>query len=442
MNTREIALNIVYEIESKKAFSNLLINKKLKGKNATAIDRNFITEIVYGTLENLIYIDYIITQFSSVKINKINLWTLSILRLGIYQIMFLDKVPDFAAVNESVNLSKKYNKRTSGFINAILRNIIRNKENITLPDKKKDIEKYLMVKYSHPQWMVQRFLKYFDKDFTEELLKANNERPDLYIRVNTLKISIEECIGKLEGKGLKVTKCPLIKEAVIIRGINKIEEMEEYREGYIHIQDFGSMLVSKALEPKESDFIIDMCCAPGGKTTHIAQLMNNKGKILARDIYDHKLKLVEDNSSRLGVKIIHTQKFDGMKQDDTLIEKADKVLVDAPCSGLGIIRRKPEIKYRKTPDDINELMKMQFEILKNAAIYLKPGGELLYSTCTIDPNENDKVISKFLEQNKNFEIVDIESSLGLSYKGIGTIQLYPNIHHTDGFFIAKLKKII
>lgn len=440
MKDREVALNILYKIDSKGAYSNLTINNELKDKKLSNLDRSFITEIVYGTIENNIFLDYVIEQFSSVKIKKINLWTLNILRMGIYQIMFLDKVPDFAAVNESVNLAKKFSSKTAGFTNAILRNVLRSKDKINFPDKEKDYVRHLSVKYSHPEWMVKRFLGYFSKEFTEDLLRANNERPKLYLRINTLKVNIEECIKSLGEKGIEVERNELIEEAITVKGINQLDELEEYREGHIHVQDFGSMLVSRVLNPREGELIVDVCCAPGGKTTHMAQLMNNQGKILARDIYDHKLKLVESNAKRLGVTIIKTEIYDGMKLDPSLLEKADKVLLDAPCSGLGIIRRKPEIKYRKKPDDLNELRKMQLSILNNAAKYLKINGELVYSTCTIDPNENESVIEEFLKENHKYKLIEIEGFEALK-KSDGTIQLYPNIHHTDGFYIARLKRI-
>jgi len=440
LKDREIALKILHTIDTKDAYSNLTINSELKDKNLSSLDRGFITELVYGTLENSIYIDYIISKFSTTKLNKINKWTINILRLGIYQIMFLDKVPDFAAVNESVNLAKKYSIKTAGFTNAILRNVLRNKENIELPDKKKEFVKYLSIKYSHAEWMVNRFLTYFTKEFTEDLLKANNERPDFYLRINTLKTSIEDCIKSLSEKNIEVKRNEKIAEAITVKGINQLEELEEFKAGLIHVQDFGSMLVSRVLNPQEGEYIVDVCCAPGGKTTHMAQLMNNKGKILARDVYEHKLRLVKNNAKRLGVNIIQTEEFDGMKLDKNLIGKADKVLVDAPCSGLGIIRRKPEIKYRKKADDLTELRKMQLSILNNASEYVKPNGELIYSTCTIDPNENESVIEEFLKGKSNYKLMDIEGFDEFKRKD-GTIQLYPNVHNTDGFYIARLKRV-
>ncbi|SES66133.1 16S rRNA (cytosine967-C5)-methyltransferase [Natronincola peptidivorans] len=444
MNAREGALKVLYDIEVKKAYSNIALNKELKNKEYTAIDRNFITELTYGTLENLIFIDYVIQQFSTMKLHKMNAWALNLLRLGIYQIFFLDRVPVFAAVNESVNLSKSYCKRASGFINGVLRNIIRNKEKIEMPDKEKNFEEYLTVKYSHPRWMVEMFLEIFSRDFVESLLKANNETPKLHIRVNTLKTSADEIVSLLKEKNIHVEKSEYLPEALVVKGgFSDLEELDIYKQGLLHIQDISSMLVGKILDPKEGQFIIDVCSAPGGKTTHMAQLMHNKGKILARDIHPHKLELIKKNAKRLGINIIRTEKYNGEDLDKDLIETADKVLVDAPCSGLGIIMRKPEIKYRKKPDDTEVITKMQLEILEKASRYVKKGGELLYSTCTIHPQENQKIVQAFLKKHCNFKLVAInkeyESILPGEHKE-EMIQLYPNIHGTDGFFIAKLEK--
>lgn len=444
MNPREGALSILYEINEKGAFSNIAINRELRNKSYNRLDKNLITELVYGVLENQIYIDYIIEQFSTVKIKKMNSYTLNLLRLGIYQLFFLEKIPDFAAVNETVDLSKKYCRKTTGFINGILRNVQRNKENIKPPSPDKNITEYLSIKYSHPQWLVKMFLNNFDEDFTEGLLKANNAVPDLYVRINTLKITVEDCIKLFIDGGYTIEQNSFIEEAVIVKGLHGIEQSDLYKRGYIQIQDLGSMLVTKILDPKEGDFVIDVCSAPGGKATHIAQLMNNRGDIIARDIYDHKLELIERNAKRLGISIIRTEKFDGSVLDKNMLNKADKVLVDVPCSGLGIIRRKPEIKYRKQYSDIRAITALQYDILKNASRYVKPGGVLVYSTCTISPAENEDIVRKFLIHNLDYTLTDIEDKYRDFFPGKhpeNMIQLYPNIHSTDGFFISKMERI-
>ncbi|MCK9267190.1 MAG: 16S rRNA (cytosine(967)-C(5))-methyltransferase RsmB [Alkaliphilus sp.] len=444
MNSREGALLILYEINEKDAFSNIAINRELRNKSYNRLDKNLITELVYGVLENQIYIDYIIEQFSTVKIKKMNPYTLNLLRLGIYQLFFLEKIPDFAAVNETVDISKKYCRRTTGFINGILRNVRRNRENIKLPSLDKNIAEYLSIKYSHPQWLVKMFLNNFDKDFTEGLLKANNAVPDLYVRINTLKITVDDCIKLFIDGGYTVEQNSFIEEAVIVKGLHSIEQSDLYKKGYIQIQDLGSMLVTKILDPEEGDLVIDVCGAPGGKAAHMAQLMNNKGSIIARDIYDHKLGLIERNAKRLGISIIRTEKFNGNVLDKKMLNKANKVLVDAPCSGLGIIRRKPEIKYRKQYSDIRAITALQYDILKNASRYVKSGGVLVYSTCTISPKENEDIVRKFLIHNPDYTLADIGDKYRDFFPGKhpeNMIQLYPNIHNTDGFFISKMERI-
>lgn len=441
INARKYAYNILIDIEENNAYSNIAINRHLKGENVEAVDRRLITELVYGVLENKIYLDFVISKLSKIRMKKINPKVLNVLRLGLYQLIYLDKVPSFAAVNESVKLVKKVDFRASGFVNGILRNFIRNKENIKVPKLKENPVMNLSITYSHPKWMVESWLKEFGQDFTIELLKSNNETPKLSIRMNTLKTTKKELVEKLLMEDVDVFADTYVEEAIHIHNLKNIEDMELYQKGFFQIQDESSMLVAHVLDPKPGEFIIDVCSAPGGKTTHIAQLMKNKGKILARDLYEHKLKLINNNAKRLGIQIIKTEVFDAMKRDEHLYGQADRVLVDAPCSGLGIIRRKPELKYNKEPNDIKELSKLQFQILSNASKYVKKDGILVYSTCTIENEENIDVINKFIDNNDDFEILDISDCLPPKLKGKEkTLQLYPNLHKIDGFFICKLKR--
>ncbi|MDK2918326.1 MAG: rRNA (cytosine967-C5)-methyltransferase [Candidatus Petromonas sp.] len=442
-NPRKVALEILIDIETNRAYSNITINKLVKELDIDQIDRRFITQLVYGVLENKLYLDYIIKQFSKTKFNKINIYILNILRLGLYQIVFLSKIPNSAAVNESVKLAKVVNRRLSGFVNGILRSYIRNKDNVKLPDFDKDPIKFLSIKYSHPEWLVKIWLKKFGPEFTEELLKVNNEAPNLTIRTNTLKISRSHLIDLLTGEGARCREGMYTPEAVIIENLtNNLNSLDSFNNGLFQVQDESSMLVGHILDPKEGDFVIDVCSAPGGKSTHIAQLMNNEGKILSRDIHDHKLNLIRENASRLGISIIETENFDALKLDDKLINRADKVLVDAPCSGFGIIRRKPEIKYFKCSKDINNLAVMQLKILNNSSKYVKIGGSLVYCTCTIQDDENIGIIHKFLENNSNFILLDVNSYLPNNIKSHEKfLQLYPHLDRVDGFFICKLKRI-
>jgi 16S rRNA (cytosine967-C5)-methyltransferase len=443
MQAREGALKVLYQIDVKEAYSSIAIGDEINNGSYSTLEKGLMTELVYGVLENMLLLDYIIEQFSSVRLKKLHPWTLNILRLGVYQLRFLDKVPESAAVNEAVNLAKKYCVKSSGFVNGVLRSIVREKERICLPDPDKDRIKYLSVKYSHPEWMVKSFLSFYSYGFVEELLKANNETPQLYVRVNTLKISVEDCVKLMKLQGYSAEVSPHIHEAVCLKGNINLGEMELMKKGYIYVQDFSSMLIARILDPKAGDVVVDVCSAPGGKATHMAQLMDNQGIIIARDIYEHKLRLIRRNAENLGVSIIKTEKFDALEEDRELFEKADRVLVDAPCSGLGIIRKKPEIKYRKKPDDIIALTELQLKILKNAANYVKSGGYLVYSTCTIDPRENEGVIQRFLKERTDFQLIDAGKEYSSQLPGEHkdrTIQLFPNVHNTDGFFAAKLIK--
>ena len=418
----------------------MAINKHFKDVKISNQDRGLATEIIYGVIENKYYIDYMIDKLSKVKTNKMEIYVKTLLRMGIYQIMFLNSISDYAAVNETVNLAKKKNSKVSGFINGILRNVIRQKEEIGKVKTKDDVD-YLSIKYSYDKWMIRNWMIHFGKEFTEELLEANNERPNIYLRTNTLKITRDELIKKLEKQNIKAEKVNVVEEAIKVEHLKDIENNSLYKEGLFTVQDVSSMLVGKVMNPKENSLVLDVCSAPGGKTTHMATLMNNTGQVVSRDIYDHKLKLIKATSKRLGLTNVDVEEFDGMKLDRESIAKFDYVLADVPCSGLGIIRRKPEIKY-KEKEEFRQLPPIQKKILENASKYVKVGGTLIYSTCTIQDSENIDVVNEFLQKNKNFELVPIkEVNVDLENQEKGYMKIYPNVHNMDGFFISKLIRV-
>jgi len=440
-NARELAFKILVDINKERAYSNIEINKLLVDK-IDSRDQGLIREIVYGVLENRLYIDHVIAQVSKIRLNRIHFNILEILRIGIYQIMFMDKIPDRAAVDESVKLATKYgHKGTVGYVNGVLRNIVRRKETFEQINVKDQIE-YISIKYSHPLYLVKRWVHEFGLQFTIDLCKANNQRPALNIRVNTLKTSRDRLKKKLEDKGFLCVVGNYANDCLIIENPQTITETEEYKEGLFFIQDESSMLVAQIMDPDEGSTILDLCAAPGGKSTHLAQKMNNKGQILSRDIHQHKIKLINNNAKRLGIEIIRASIFDALKRDKELLKKVDYCLLDAPCSGFGIIRRKPEIKWNRKEKDIKELSKLQEKMLDVAKDYIKVGGSLIYSTCTIEKEENMEVINKFLKNNPHFSLANIsdkiENKENLETLDKGYIQLYPNIHGTDGFFIAKM----
>ena len=421
-NPREAALLALYEIEYGGAYSNMAVKDALKKLDDNR-DKGLVTQLVYGVVRRKLTLDYIISKYSKVKIKKLSKYVLLILRMGVYQLYFTDKIPESAAVNESVKLAKKFCGKSSGFVNGILHSVIRGKDTLEYP---KDKMENLSVKYSFPEEMVELL---WDTGFCKELLQSLNCEPETTVRVNILKK--EELETPMEIS-------PIYEGARILKGTD-VAENPDYQKGRIIPQDIGAMMASLALSPKSGDTVIDMCAAPGGKTTHLAELMGNKGKVYAFDIHQHKIEIIKKNAERMGVSIIDARLGDGCQLQEAFLEKADKVLCDVPCSGLGIIRRKPDIKWNK--DDIEELPQIQYKILKNASKYLKLGGELVYSTCTILKRENEDVVMRFLEENENFGLSEIKLSGKLQRENKGYITLYPNIDGTDGFFISKIKRI-
>ncbi|MDF2672853.1 MAG: rsmB [Clostridiales bacterium] len=438
---RLIAIKTLFDIEEKKSFSNIKLNQYFKQYNPEPIDRAFATEILYGTLRWKLKIDYMIQKFSKLKLNKISPWVLSCIRTGVYQIYFMDKVPEFAAVNQAVELVKFKDKKAAPFVNGVLRNILRNRDEFYKIDVKDRIKK-LSIEYSHPEWFVDKFIKLYGEDFVVALMEENNVPPGLTIRINTLKCKKEELVKLLTSKGIECIDGRL-DESLVLKGFHSIEKSEEFIEGLFTIQDESSMLATRVLDPQTGDKVLDLCSAPGGKSTHMAQLMENKGEILSFDIHEHKLELVSKNAKRLGIDIIKTRLKDSTVFEEEYKDYADKVLLDAPCSGLGLIRKKPEIRWTVTQKDVIELQKIQMEIINNASNYVKREGTLVYSTCTISEEENEEIIQSFLENNENFKLESICKYIPEDIKkddscSKGYIKLFPNVHNLDGFFIAKL----
>lgn len=441
MNVRELALRIINDVNTKQAYANIVLNKLFLKHQINEQDRRFITELVYGTIKVGKTLDWILNRYMSRPLNKISPIIQDILRMGVYQILFMDKVPDSAACNQSVELTKKYGHiGTAKLVNAVLRNVIRHPEKAEYPTAKEDIALYLSLKYYHPLWMVERWIEKLGKDDTEKLCAFNNCPPDLSIRTNLLKITREDLIKCLHKDGAEVVPSSLAPEGILCKKHKTLTNMNSLREGLFQVQDESSMLVAHVLAPQEGEFIIDTCSAPGGKSTHIAALMKNIGKVLSTDIYEQKLNIINENAKRLGISIIHTELIDAQQIGDKYPMKADRVLVDAPCSGLGVLRKKPDSRWRKTEALIKELTELQSKILSSAAKAVKPGGVLVYSTCTTEVEENNKVIEAFLDSHEDFMLDDARKYLNLSHQNNKMIQLWPHIHNVDGFFIARMIK--
>ena len=442
MNERKIASEILYDIEKNSAYTNISLTKAFNNlPDLKSFEKGFISELVHGVTERRITIDYIISQFSNIRINKINLKLLICLRIGIYQILYMDKIPESAAVNESVKLAKKISgQRSGGFVNGVLRNFIRNKENIKFPQ---DEIEFLSVYYSYPIEIVELFLNEFGFEFTKDMLEAFDKRRQITVRCNLLKTDGNKLIKSLgdsdtSAEVYKNEIFPDINYAVYIERIKNLEDLPSYKNGEFYIQDIGAMLVTEVLSPKPDDVVIDVCAAPGGKSTHIAEKMKNQGTVYAFDIYDHKIKLIKENALRLGIDICNAMVCDATSLNENYIEMADCVLVDAPCSGFGIIGKKPDIKYQRKVNDIYELSALSLKILEKSAKYVKKGGTLVFSTCTILKEENERVVEKFLEnQGGKFTLEPIDK---IKKDNSGYVTLYPHIDGTDGFFICKLRK--
>ncbi|MEE0869477.1 MAG: 16S rRNA (cytosine(967)-C(5))-methyltransferase RsmB [Ruminococcus sp.] len=440
-NPRNTALNVLMKIEQDNAYSNIALNNAIRENKLSGVDSSFVSALVYGVLERKITLDYIIKQYSKIPLRKIEIKTKMILRLGILQLIFMDKIPESAAVNESVNLAKKHKlQKSSGFINGILRSITRSEEKYKLPDKS-DRVLYYSVKYSAPQELVKLWINSYGELNTEQLLKSLGGRPKICARVNTLKNDKNSLIAELAKENVKAEEIPFLENAVSLTETGSIERLSAYKSGKLHIQDASSQLCVDFLSPKPREVLLDICSAPGGKSFTAAQYMCDRGKIFACDLYNHKLKLISDGAKRLGIHSIVTLKRDGASSDVSL-PLADKILCDVPCSGLGILSRKPEIRYK---DNLitADLPELQYKILCQSAQYLANGGRLVYSTCTLNPAENNKNARRFLEEHPDFYGVKLSLPPQIN-RAIDEhdyeITLMPHTSGTDGFYIAVFGK--
>jgi 16S rRNA (cytosine967-C5)-methyltransferase len=440
--SRELALQILYQVNEEGAYANLALDKALFPCTwLDPRDRGFITEIVYGSVKNRGKLDYVLNQFASTKVNKMDKWTRNLLRLSLYQILFLDKVPDSAAVNEAVKLAKHYG-HVDKFVNAVLRNILRGMEGIQWPDKAKDPVQYLMVQYSFPQWMVERFIRQYGLEDAERLCDWYNQPAAMWIRTNTLKTTRAELKQILEKEGLTVSESRHTPEGLKIENAVNLHKLKSFQQGLFTVQDESSMLVALAAEPAPGQRVLDVCSAPGGKTTHMAQLMKNKGTIYACDIHKHRLDLIAENCKRLGISNVELVQQDGTKLTKRWQEPFDVVLCDVPCSGLGVLGRRADARWAKESEDIAGLCKIQKKILEEAAQLVVPGGTLIYSTCTIAPEENQEMVKAFISEHPEYELDETLTDcwLDVDKEETGYVQFLPFIDDMDGFFIARMMR--
>lgn len=444
INERELILGILLEITRDGEYAHIALRNTLsKYQYLEKRERAFITRVVEGTLEHMMEIDHIINQFSKVKVNKMKPVIRTILRSAVYQILYMDSVPNSAVCNEAVKLAaKKGFVNLKGFVNGVLRNIDRNVNDIQYP-KQDNMVEYLSIKYSMPTWILEKWKKSYDWETIETILQGFLQEKGTIIRCNLNRISKEDLKKKLEAEGVTVTQHPYLEYALEISGYDYLGDLESFEDGDFQVQDLSSMLVAEIAAPKEGDYVIDVCAAPGGKSLHIADKLHGTGHVEARDLTDYKVDLIWDNIERSQMKNVEAVRHDALVYDEDSKEKADIVIADLPCSGLGVIGKKSDIKYKMTEETQRDLAKLQKNILQIVHRYVKPGGTLVYSTCTINEEENMENVRWFLQQNPEFESVPVEPVLCEELKKSvkeGCLQLLPGIHESDGFFIAAFRK--
>lgn len=430
ISVRMHAFETLQAIINDKAYSNIIINETLSHSEMNRADKNLYTEVVYGTLARKYTLDYILKPFVKTKIKG---WVRQLLWMSIYQYVYLNKIPEHAIINEAVEIAKyKGGHHNGNVVNGILRNVMRNE----LPkfDAITDNKKRIAVQYSLPKWLVDHWATHFGIEQTEEIAKSLLDKVEQTVRVNTTRITVADAIARLENEGFHIVHDKHIDVCLHVSG-QPIIESRMFKDGLVSIQDKSSMLVGQIVAPEKDDVILDACSAPGGKTCHIAELMNNQGQIEATDIHEHKIELINFNTKKLRLSNIFSYTHDATEKYDKVY---DKILVDAPCSGLGVLRHKPEIKYEQNKATIDSLVSTQLAILDNVKNNVKPGGTLIYSTCTIEQLENENVIYTFLKNNKDFEFETlIDPRTGDKVK---TLQILPQDFNSDGFFITKIRR--
>ena len=443
INEREIVLEVLLEITEHGMYSHIVLRDVLnKYQYLEKKERSFITRVTEGTLEHMMEIDYILDQFSKVKVKKMKPVIRNIMRSAVYQMKYMDSVPVSAACNEAVKLAvRKGFGSLRGFVNGVLRNVARNLDQIEYPTE--PLQR-LSIQYSMPEWILNLWLKAYDSDIVEQMLQAFQRETPLTIRCNLRMVTPKQLKEHLEAEGVTVKVHPYLEYAFHISGFDYLGDLESFQNGEFSVQDISSMLVSELAAPKEGDYVIDVCAAPGGKSLHMAEKLIGSGHVEARDLTEYKVSLIQENIERTGLSNVEAVQQDALIFDETSVGKADIVLADLPCSGLGVLAKKTDLKYKATKEGADSLAKLQREMLKNVQAYVKDEGKLVYSTCTINPAENMDNVHWFLNQYPEFELIDIHGSLceelQKDVKENGCIQLLPGVHQSDGFFLACMKK--
>lgn len=446
VNIREIAVEALLQITEEEKQSHVVLRNVLeKHQYLEKRDRALISRIVIGTLENMIRIDYMIEQFSKITIAKMKPLIRNLLRISVYQICFLENIPDSAAVNEALKIAQKHGFfELKAYINGVLRNIARNKNSIIWPDRSKTPAKYLSVMYSVPEWLVKKWVPLYGEETVEKMFEDFQTVKGTSVRCNLEKANRSDIIDSLKAQNIAVKESPYLDYALEIFGYNYLKAVDAFKKGWFQVQDVSSMLVAEAADPKWGDYCIDVCAAPGGKSLHLADKLRGSGFVEARDITIRKVNLMQENIERINLVNMSAIQQDATVFDPTSIEKADILLADLPCSGLGVIGKKPDIRYKMNPSRMQELVRLQRKILDTVYPYVKVGGTLIYSTCTIGAEENQYNLKWFLE-NYPFELDSLDpflcEELHSNTTAAGYLQLLPGVHQTDGFFLARLKRV-
>jgi 16S rRNA (cytosine967-C5)-methyltransferase len=434
---RGAAVKVLNRVERTDSYLDKVLDAEIRGAELNDPDKGLLNELAHGVLRWQNRLDWVLNGFSHGNFAKSEINVKNALRVALYQILFLDRIPHAAAVNEAVEFVKRIRgEKPAGLVNAVLRNILRNLDGIRYPDPAEDRIQYLAVYYSHPHWMVRRWVERFGHEETEKLLIANNERPGLTLRINRLKAEPAEFLAMLEQQQITYTLSSFAGHCVKVRGLTRIGQMELFRKGFFTVQDESAVLPCLLIDPQPGNRVLDLCAAPGGKTTAIAEMMKNTGQVVALDKYEAKLNLIKGSCERLGLQNVRLLAGDAATLAQ---EPADRVLLDAPCSGLGVLAKKPDIKWKRDNTDIGKLARLQSEMLDQAARLVKPGGVLVYGTCTIEPEENRDVVGAFLTRHPEFQLEDASRFVSKELVASdGYIETLPHRHMMDGSFAARL----
>ena len=442
-NPRQAASAVLLRIQKEGCYADQLMDRELSKGNLNGPDRGLFAELVFGVLRRQGTLDHILSGLLAQPLARQEPQVLIFLRLGLYQLMYLDRIPESAAVNESVNLAKQVLPRASGLINAVLRNYLRHKDSVTYPDPAAAPAASIAARHSHPAWLVKLWFSQLGEAETELLAEASSCQPPLTLRANTLKTTRAELLDRFAANGITAAACRFSPVGMLIEGRHHIPGLPGFREGLFAVQDEASQLAGILLDPQPGERVLDTCAAPGGKATHLAQLMENQGELLAMDVSASKLPLIQEAAQRLGITNMRTRAADLLQSGALPADAFDRVLLDAPCSGLGVIRRNPEAKWRLTPDDVSRLAATQKTMLKNAIRMLKPGGVLVYSTCSTTREENEDVVADFLSRHPHCVLENL-NEIFPDYRELftedGMFRAWPHRYGMDGFFAARIRK--